>query len=252
MSQDSPATVAGTDARPNRRAMREVLRRAVEIDGVINLDVDGFNVLRELAEVGAEDRDTPDSWAPVNRRSMRDDVDRFRNERMPVPAGLFDSLELVALALEYYEYATEVATRTATAFAALTLETDQIRDRCIQAIMSPAAADFVGSGRVATLDADAMLIGATGGRYSKTITGAKELADLAPFMVAHLEERAQLATKKAEAEKELGVARRRHATAITFAQAHTFAGADSVRDLAAAIPDVSAGDSEGGTLKETR
>lgn len=221
MPQDSPATDAGTEATPPRTT-----RDAKDVE---------------------TDRGTPDTWAPVNRRTMRDDVDRFRNQRMPVPKDTADALRLLELALEYYEHAAEVVTRTSSAFAELDAETDELRDRCMRAIMherdpgedqnNPEFFKF------------------TGGRYSKSQTGAEKLVDLAPAMVTHLEERRRLAAKKGEAEKEIGVARRRHATAITYANAFIFSltriEMHGIGDTDAAVrADVTAGDTDRGSLAE--
>lgn len=68
------------------------------------------------------DRDIPDHWAPVNRREMRDDVDRFRNVRMQIPRTLDEARQLVELALEYFEHAHEVTTRTQNTLADLDAE----------------------------------------------------------------------------------------------------------------------------------
>lgn len=185
------------------------------------------------------DAGTPDTWAPVNRRTMRDDVDRFRNERMPVPATQREALALLALSMEYYEHAAEVMTRTTLALAELDAETDELRDRCMRAIMHE---------RDPGEDQNNPdYFKYSGGRYSKSQTGAEKLVDLAPVMVTHLEERRRLAAKKSEAEKEIGVARRRHATAITYSNAYTF---HSVGAESSGRPDVTAGDSERGSLAE--
>lgn len=143
MPHDSPATDAGTDERPPRTA-----RAAHDVEN---------------------DHDTPDSWAPVNRRTMRDDVDFFRNRRMPIPGNRFDALTLAALALEYYEHAHEVATRTARTVLELEAET---------------------------------------------------LVD--PFEGAAAEHYRVTLHKKGEADKELAVADRRHATALAYL--NTFKG----------------------------
>lgn len=212
MPHDSPATDAGTDERPTEQT----------------------------------DANTPDTWAPINRRTMRDDVDRFRNERMQSPANLAAALALTVLALEYYEHAQEVATRSVATLATLDMEGDQLREQWTRILL----------GEAMGLSVDQREAGA-GGATAKSRNAAKEIIDTIPAMVAHNEHRAKIAQKKAEAEKELGVARRRHATAITFAHAFTFATADAISDPAtiagtngAAVPDVQAGDSEHGTLSE--
>lgn len=223
MPHDSPATDAGTG-----RPVEELIAAAKE------------NIRR-----GMEPR-TPDSWAPVNRREMRDDVDRFRNERMPVPLNGPDALRVLALAMEYYEHAAEVMTRTSIVFAELDAETDELRDRCVRAIMHE---------RDPLEDQNAPeFFKFTGGRYSKSQTGAEKLVDLTPAMLTHLEERRRLAAKKAEAEKEMGVARRRHATAVTYANAFIFHAdsviTGSVAESFAPRPDVTAGDTDRGSHAE--
>lgn len=240
MSQDSPATAAGTEARtvadfPATGTNGEVIRYA------------GNGKTYQWRRGQWQETDgTPDTWAPVNRREMRDDVDRFRNERMPIPRDNGDALRLLTLAMEYYEHAAEVATRTSIAFAELDAETDELRDRCARAIMherdpledqnSPEFFRF------------------TGGRYSKSQTGAEKLVDLAPAMVGHLEDRRKLAARKLEAEKEMGVARRRHATAVTYANAFIFHAdtviTGTVAEVITTRPDVTAGDTDRGSHAE--
>lgn len=178
MTQDSPATDAGTDAGPDR-VLRDILRRAVEVDGIVSLDLEGFTTLKSFAEHRIAERTTPDTWAPINRREMRDDVDRFRNERMPVPVARFEAMALAALALEYFEHAHEVATRTSKAL-------DEMNDDYLEAI--------------------AMVPPPEPGCVYDRLKG----------------ERRRLAAKMDEANKELAVATRRHATALAYL--NTFKG----------------------------
>lgn len=250
MSQDSPATDAGTESRTT--ALRSAFVRGLDRCREIKETYGTWPSLTGRVELAGDefptDGDTPDTWAPINRRTMRDDVDRFRNERMPVPQNGLDALRVLALSMEYYEHASEVFTRTAAAFSELDAEGDKIHDDCIRAIMTER--DPIDD------DKRPEFYRLTGGRYSKSQTGAEKLVDLAPAMATYLGERRELATKKAEAEKEMGVARRRHATAITYSNAFIFFSLAKVEALgvghsdAAARADVAAGDTDRASLAE--
>jgi hypothetical protein len=166
----------------------------------------------QVAAPNAKRADVPDAWAPRNRAGQpRDQIDRYLNERVASPTSIAEAMVQLHLALEFYEHAQEIAVEDASVFYDVCREEGLVREAWMMALMTPI--DQRSPTEAAAL----------GEAFAKSRSAAADLVDTTRPMETFLKRKGELARAKAVAEKDLGIARRRHATAVVALQALTFA-----------------------------